>query len=302
LPLAGEAFGVVTKRANLLDSRTSALSAGQRLDNERSPLQPHPALLVSPPTPSTDTPQVLAEIGAQLRQTRMNRGQSIAELSGRLNMGQEQLQALESANLAKLPEPVFVIAQIRRVASTLGVDVEGSIQELRRSEALRSPAAAEPGPGAAKRAAGGPGTSPNQPRSRRPWLKPLAAVVAVPLLGWLGFSGWMHWQRTLLQNAAPAALQGQSTRGAATPASAADQLTLSSKASSWLAVRDNKGTMLFEGTFTGQKRFPVGRGLEVLAGRPDLVLASLGGTTPEPLGPIEAVRWRRVSPTPAQRP
>jgi cytoskeletal protein RodZ len=262
---------------------------------------------VSTPTPSTDTPQVLAEIGAQLRQARMNRGQSIAELSGRLNMGQEQLQALESANLAKLPEPVFVIAQIRRVASTLGVDVEGSIQELRRSEALRSPAAAEPGPGAAKRAGSGPGTAPRQPRSRRPWLKPLAAVVAVPLLGWLGFSGWMHWQRTHLQKqqtsaAAPAALQGQSTRGAATPASAADQLTLSSKASSWLAVRDSKGTMLFEGNFTGQKRFPIGRGLEVLAGRPDLVLASLAGTTPEPLGPIEAVRWRRFSPAPAQRP
>ena len=253
---------------------------------------------MSTPIPSTDTPQVLAEIGAQLRQARINREQSIAELSGRLNMGQEQLQALESANLAKLPEPVFVIAQIRRVASTLGLDVEGSIQELRRSEALRSPAAAEPGPDAA----------PRQPRSPRPWLKPLAAVVVVPLLGWLGFSGWMHGQRTHLLKqqpsaaAAPAALVGQSSRGAAAMAPAADQLMLNSTASSWLAVRDSKGTMLFEGNFTGQKRFPIGRGLEVLAGRPDLVLASLAGTTPEPLGPIEAVRWRRFSPAPAQRP
>lgn len=276
------------------------LPTGQRLENEWhapfSTLSPAVSIL----TPSTDTPQVLAEIGAQLRQARMNRGQSIAELSGRLNMGQEQLQALESANLAKLPEPVFVIAQIRRVASTLGVDVEGSIQELRRSEALRSPTAAEPGTSTAPH-------QPRQPRSHLPRLRPLAAVVAVPLLGWLGFSGWMHWQRTLLQKqqtsaVVPPALQGQNTRGAAASAAATDQLTLNSKASSWLAVRDSKGTMLFEGSFTGQKRFPIGRGLEVLAGRPDLVLASLAGTTPEPLGPIEAVRWRRFSPAPAQRP
>lgn len=252
---------------------------------------PNPALPVSTPSPSTDTPKVLVEIGAQLRQARLERGQSIAELSSRLNMGQEQLQALESANLAQLPEPVFVIAQIRRVANTLGVDLESSIQELRHSQALRSAAGPSAAPNSAAQSAGGTATALH-------WRRALAGVVAVPVLGWLGVSGWMHWQRTKQ----PKDQGSTAAASAPAPAAAAAQLTLSSRATSWLAVRDSTGTMLFEGNFTGRKQFPLGQGLAVLAGRPDLVLASRDGSTPEPLGPIEAVRWRRFSPAPAQRP
>jgi cytoskeleton protein RodZ len=236
----------------------------------------------------------LVEIGAQLRQARLERGQSIAELSSRLNMGQEQLQALESANLAQLPEPVFVIAQIRRVASTLGVDLESSIQELRHSQALRSAAGPSADSNSAAQSAGGTATALHQRHPRRPWRRALAGVVAVPLLGWLGVSGWMHWQRTNQ----PKDQDSTAAASAPAPAAAAAQLTLSSRATSWLAVRDSTGTMLFEGNFTGRKQFPLGQGLAVLAGRPDLVLASRDGSTPEPLGPIEAVSWRRFSPAP----
>lgn len=147
---------------------------------------------MSIPTPPSDTPPVLAAIGAQLRQARMERGQSIAELAQRLNMGPEQLQALESAHRAQLPEPVFVIAQIRRVASTLGLDVESAIQELRSSDALGSTAIASPAAGAALRSASGPDTPQRPGRSRHRWLQPLAAVVGVPRLGWLGFSSWVQ--------------------------------------------------------------------------------------------------------------
>lgn len=164
--------------------------------------QPQPALPVSNPTPPSDTPpvlaetpQVLAEIGAQLRQARMERGQSIAELAQRLNMGQEQLRALESAHRAQLPEPVFVIAQIRRVASTLGLDVESAIQELRSSDALGSTAIASSAAGVALRSASGPDTRQRQGRSRHRWLQPLAAVVGMSRLGWLGFGRWMQLLR-----------------------------------------------------------------------------------------------------------
>ena len=73
----------------------------------------------------------LSALGEALRQGREAQGLSIAELAGRLNMGLEQLQALEAADTSRLPEAVFVIAQARRVASSLAIDISGPLQMLR---------------------------------------------------------------------------------------------------------------------------------------------------------------------------
>ena len=266
-------------------------------------------------TPGNDTPQALVAIGEQLRQARLDRGLSLDELAGRLNMGQEQLRALESADLSRLPEPVFVIAQIRRVAGTLAVDVEAPIQQLRQSNALQPKARV-----ASERSAGASAPpAPASPKRPAAWSMWLAAVVAVPLVGWFGLAGWQRWHTASLQQPEPQARSERTktdTREAQAPKPQAikpeankpdpkpaanplaNQLTLNSSEASWLAVRDSQGTMLFEGTFKGQKTFPLGQGLTVLAGRPDLVQASLAGSKPEPIGPIEAVRWKRFSPPP----
>jgi hypothetical protein len=45
----------------------------------------------------------------------------------------------------------------------------------------------------------------------------------------------------------------------------------------------------------GERRFPLGSGLQVLAGRPDLVLAQLGSGPAKPLGRIDQVRWQRFT-------
>ena len=75
---------------------------------------------------------------------------------------------------------------------------------------------------------------------------------------------------------------------------------------SWLAVRSIDGTTLFEGTVQGQRSFPLGRGLEVRAGRPDLVTARVGAGPARVRGPIEQIRWWSFRPAgtaaPAPRP
>ncbi|KMM16557.1 DUF4115 domain-containing protein [Synechococcus sp. GFB01] len=120
--------------------------------------------------------------------------------------------------------------------------------------------------------------------------------MGLPLLGWLAVLGWQQFGVSQRLRSEP-----PSTPGAAEhlerPAgrSAVPQLTLSSTESSWVHVRDHRGTTLFEGRFQGRRSFPLGKSLEVLAGRPDLVQASVGDAPPQVLGPIEAVRWRRFT-------
>ena len=73
------------------------------------------------------------------------------------------------------------------------------------------------------------------------------------------------------------------------------ELVLRSQEPSWLEVKAEAGKVLFRGTFSGERRFPLGGGLQVLAGRPDLVQAQLGTAPSRALGPIDQVRWQRFS-------
>lgn len=80
-------------------------------------------------------------LGQALREGRQRRGCSLEELSRRLHMGMEQLQALEEGELARLPELVFVIAHSRRIASSLELSVDEQIEALRQChKSLHAPA------------------------------------------------------------------------------------------------------------------------------------------------------------------
>jgi len=73
---------------------------------------------------------------------------------------------------------------------------------------------------------------------------------------------------------------------------------LRSKEPSWLEVRDSQGDTLFKGSLEGEKSFPLGQGLRVMAGRPDVVQAEVAGQEPRVLGPIDQVIWRSFAAAP----
>lgn len=79
----------------------------------------------------------LSALGQRLRQAREARGLSAVDLADRLRLGVEQLEALESADRERLPEPVFVIAQVRRVATALQLDISAELEALRASGELQ---------------------------------------------------------------------------------------------------------------------------------------------------------------------
>jgi cytoskeleton protein RodZ len=246
------------------------------------------AVLVSD-SPNPEALSALRSLGQTLRQCRESQGLELAVLAARLNMGAEQLQALEEADASRLPEPVFVIAQARRIASSLAINIDGPLQTLRDSGQFQAKPIK-----VAELTQHAP-TSPAQTSGR---LAITAAILVV--LSAAGAAGWQQWQRhqarptqpqaqpQLLTEISPANRSRDKGSGSLEP----DQLQLTSSKPSWLEIKTKTGTTLFRGTFTGKRSFPLGQGLEVLAGRPDLVRTQIGGGAAQPLGPIDQVRWR----------
>jgi cytoskeletal protein RodZ len=243
-----------------------------------------------PDSPRNEPIAALQALGQALRQGREGQGLAIAELAQRLNMGQEQLQALEDGDADRLPEPVFVIAQARRVANTLDINVDAPLQTLRESGGFqpRPVKVAELAPRGEAPGAGRP--SPVQAVGR---LALAAGLVAA--LGAGGTAGWQQWQRLQASRPTePANAPQLTTAQTSTPqAPSGSELLLSSSQPSWLEVKQKGGESLFRGTFEGERRFPLGSGLSVLAGRPDLVKAQLGSGPAKPLGRIDQVRWQQ---------
>ena len=240
-------------------------------------------------SPNPEALSALRCLGQTLRQGREVQGLELAVLAARLNMGVEQLQALEEADACRLPEAVFVIAQARRIASSLAINIDGPLQTLRDSGQFQTK------PIKVVELTQRAPTRPAQTSGRLA----ITAAILVALSG-AGAVGWQQWQRhqarptqqqtqpQLLTEISPAPRSRDRESGSLNP----DQLQLTSSQPSWLEIKTKTGTILFRGTFTGERSFPLGQGLEVLAGRPDLVRTRTGGGAPQPLGSIDQVRWR----------
>jgi len=75
------------------------------------------------------------------------------------------------------------------------------------------------------------------------------------------------------------------------------ELILMASAPTWLEVHDADDHPVLAETFQGQRRIPLGQGLRLLAGRPDLITIQLPGASPRRLGSIDAVGWQTIKPT-----
>ncbi|MFM7455046.1 MAG: RodZ domain-containing protein [Vulcanococcus sp.] len=275
----------------------------------------------------------LRELGAELRQARQARGLSLEALAERLRLGQEQLQALEEGDTRRLPELVFVIAQLRRVSGALQVDLGDKLAQLRgrspaESGAPSKPSAPQPPvarqrPFAAQAIRPGAGQKVAPGLATRRWL--LAAGLAIPVVvlaaalvfglvrrgeqGTPAASGRLDTSASRTPASSSEATPTATTPAPASPAPALSlaattdepSLNLQAQGSSWLEVRSGSGEVLYRGFFTGSRRFPLRAGLRVLAGRPDLIEVAGSGQPARKLGPISAVVWTTF-PAPASAP
>jgi cytoskeleton protein RodZ len=282
--------------------------------------------------PLTEPIPELQKLGSTLAAARRLHGIEVEQLAERLRIGSSQLRALETGDHDHLPEGVFVVALARRVASALDVNIDEAVQALRGSRLMlrpqprpslppAPPRRSKPspsGPLPPRRESSGSGQFNRSTQGPAPWLWGLPlGLGALGLAAAFGFNAWQHQSRANLPGsaaahgdrlaAAPPRALPPSRPGAPVAASAAApppavpaKLRLKSSEPSWIQVRQTDGKVIYEGTLTGEQSFPLGQGLEVLAGRPYAVLAALGNGPARPLGSVDDLSWHRFSPkTPA---
>ena len=248
----------------------------------------------SAPGPDSPPADALDRLGSILMGARMGRALERSALASELHMGEEQLQALETADRKRLPESVFVIAQARRVAAHLGVDITAVVDELKQASSAGGarPRTAATTPQRTQRAAAS---------GAAPWAA--GAIVVAGVIA-AGVWGWPKLQQRMIQAVSPPAQRqtppGSSRSGQPSAAARAPQssgpLLLRTSQPSWLEVRGSDERVLYRGTLRGEQRFALDQPVRVLAGRPDLVTISIGGAAPRPLGRIEQIRWVVVKP------
>jgi hypothetical protein len=259
-----------------------------------------------PLTPATTTIPELLELGKALQSARQAQGLTLPQLASRLNMGLEQLEALESGERQRLPEPVFVVAQARRVSGALKVDLNPLIEALGRNPQFAAARNGSPSAlrGSSASAALAPQTAANGVPTGAPWVAQLQALLGVAAIGVAAIGlvavglgaglrgGWRLPDLKSLLPAPPSPKASNYAKPAPGQGDATNRLVLVASGVSWLEVQTVGGRSLFRGNFSGERSFPLGQGLRVLSGRPDLVTVRLGRAKPQRLGSIEQVIWR----------
>lgn len=245
----------------------------------------------------------LASLGRVLREERERQGMSCQAFAESLHMGKEQLAALENGDQNNLPEPVFICGMLRRVAQKLGLDPVPLVQQFQSQ--LRETSGAPKKRMSLERSIStdsAQGKQDSVPMGR--WIRNAAIslfLVAVTAVSAIAFRG-NRQQPAAVNTVAP---QDQPVLQP-TPAKDNDSasnvvangdlktpgpISLVSSQPSWVSVRNRSGEVIFEGTLNEPKRFEGDQGLEVFAGRPDLVRFSSGNASPRALGSIDQLRW-----------
>jgi len=141
--------------------------------------------------------------------------------------------------------------------------------------------------------------TPVVPRGRSRTLLPigLAGAASLLLLATLGpLASWMnHFSPSPPASGSLTPIKPK--QPAPVSMAAPGELILMASAPTWLEVHDADDHPLIAETFQGKRRIPLGQGLRLLAGRPDLITIQLPGTPPRRLGSIDAVGWQTIKPT-----
>ena len=260
-------------------------------------------------------PGGLAAFGSRLRGARLAKNLNVEDLAAKLCMRPEQIAALEAGDRQQWPEDAFAIAQVRRLATSLGLEADLLVSELRIllqqvPDVMPSAAAIAVMGASSKRTS----TTPNREEGTKNWINPstkskskisalpfawLAGFAVLIGLGSIGFKQLNFKQLSFKQlSAKKQVIKIQvSAPKIAAPAPTNKNLRLIANQNAWLAVRElDSKKLIFEGKFKGTRVFALGKGLELRSGRPDLVQVQFGAAAAKPLGRIEVIEWVKFMP------
>ena len=255
-------------------------------------------------------PGGLAAFGSRLRGARLAKNLNLEDLAAKLCMRPEQIAALEAGDRQQWPEDAFAIAQVRRLATSLGLEADLLVSELRIvlqqvPDVMPSAAAIAVMGASSKRTS----TTPNREEGTKDWISastkpktktgvlPFAWLAGFAVLIGLGSIGFNQLSVKQLSAKKQAIKIQVSAPKIAAPAPTNKNLRLIANQNAWLAVRELDGKkLIFEGKFKGTRVFALGKGLELRSGRPDLVQVQFGAAAAKPLGRIEVIEWVKFMP------
>lgn len=227
-------------------------------------------------------------IGGQLRQAREARGISLDQIASQTRIPTRHLQHIENEEWDALPAVTYCVGFVRAYANAVGLDgAELSRQVRDQLGGLRTRA-----PAAEYYEPADPARVP--PKS----LAIVAGVIALVLI--VGYAIWRSSLGSgetapgnsvtvaLPEAAAPA--QPQSAAPANPQAVAGQPVTLAATEEVWLRITDASGAALFDGIMAAGQSFAVpatAQGPVIRTGRPQVLLASVGGRDLGPLEPAE---------------
>ena len=256
-----------------------------------------------------DTSSSLEAVGRSLAQKRSECGYSQEQLANQLHMGVEQLAALETGAIDRLPEPVFIKAMVRRISAHLGMDADAMVLNLgvstQKPDRSRRASSPVPAPAAAQRRSGGSASPPNrQSRKSLIFLGLGLGIAAISVLVKTSALDDLQWvQRSPQLVKAPQSVSEVPVKEAVPEAipnrleteRSASIVLISSREPSWIALRRN-GIVEFEGLLEGEREIADPVDVEIYAGRPDLVMIEHSNADPQALGTITEIRWMRLNP------
>ena len=193
-----------------------------------------------------DDASALRLVGQALRDGREQRELNQHELANRLHIGVEQLVALETGRIDGLPEPVFVKAMVRRIASYLQIDPDPLVAQLQRPQGSDGPPsrniAAEDTQASPKTQTTTKTTTRNNTLPLLLWLLPIVLLGAAGALWGLNRTS----QQPLAASAPPVTLVREAVPPqVSVPPSTTPELQISSLEPSWITIQRN-GEVEFE--------------------------------------------------------
>lgn len=255
----------------------------------------------------------MPDIGNTLREARIRRGLSIADVEAITKIRGKYLEALEENDFEVIPGPTYVKGFLRTYALLLELDADALVSEYRsdyeprtgndtNSEPVRSVSQGRPRTARERR-------KPGRRRTQRGYI--LAGVVAllvVVLLAWFGSGRGQEaaslesenlnppqTTTTLLPGSSGAAAVVSTTDGGAAASSSTTVRVATTtganvvlvlnvtEGSCWLVVREDNenGAELFAGTLSagGQQTFDGAKRYWIMAGKPEVLALTVNGTT-----------------------
>jgi len=207
-------------------------------------LQPSSAFPFDPPgEAAAPAPKPELRAGEKLTAARTRRGLSLEEVSARIRVRKDFLEALETMDMKLLPGRAYALAYLRSYARELGLDVQAIVLQFERESALTRE---DPQPQLRN--------PESKPSPQRPWLAALAVCV--------GLAGFITWRVVSTEERQPAAVTAAAPAreiarltGQTGPAAAQPVVEIYALQDAWLEARGPEGTIFFSRTLRAGERY-----------------------------------------------